>query len=154
MGKYDVDFEDYEEKAGFTGAQPPAGLYEAKLSSLAEHTTSDDALVFTFDIVEEGPYLGWRGYIYANMSSAKWRVQQIAKAIQGGSEKPMSMNPDNAAAIIKKAKQVRIRTKMEKYNGEDRAKIATIVPSESAGTSKPAKETAATKEPWDEDDED
>lgn len=145
MGKWDVDFDDYEEKegSGYDGDVPKKGIYTADLVKFAEHTTSDDALVWIFEI-SEGDYKGWRGWVYSNMSTAKWKTQQIAKAIQGGAEKPIKLDPmekeseGEKSKTVKKAKKVRIRVTTESYEDEKRARIRTVMPLE-AGEGKKKK---------------
>jgi hypothetical protein len=142
MGKWDVDFDEYEEKSGsgYEGEVPKKGTYTADLVKLAEHTSSDDALVWVFEITE-GDYKGWRGWVYSNMSTAKWKTQQIVKAISGGQEKPLKLEPAEKEAegekskTVKKAKSVRIRLTTETYEDEKRAKIRTVMPLEKSGGS-------------------
>lgn len=143
MGKYDVDFDDYEEKeGGYDGPVPKRGTYPAVLVSCKEHTSSDTAIEWIFEITE-GDYKGWRGWLYSDMENAKWKTQQIVKALQGGDEKKMTIDPvENSgdgtkSKTVKKANPVKIRTRIEKYEEEDRAKIRTVMP-DSDGAAKKA----------------
>lgn len=148
MGKYDVDFDDYEEKSGsgYDGDVPKKGLYDGALVSLREHTSSagNEGLEWIFEITEE-PYIGWRGWVYTNMDTAKWKTQQITKAINGGAEKKTSLDPSPAGEdgtenkTVKKAKKVRLRIGTEKYEDEPRAKIRSVFPSEDGGGKKKKK---------------
>src|SRR3954454_20581882 len=142
MGKWDVDFDDYEDKsgAGYDGEVPKKGTYDAELVSLKEHTSGqgNEGLEWIFEIVE-GEYAGWRGWVYSNMDTAKWKTQQITKAIQGGEEKPIKLAPapedgdGTTSKTIKKAKRVRIRTAQETYDDEKRAKIRVVMPADTVG---------------------
>jgi hypothetical protein len=148
--KWDVDFDDYEEREGgfYAGEEPKKGLYEGKLVVLEEHTTSDDALHFVFEITEE-PYAGWRGHLYSNMSSAKWKTQQIAKAIQGGEERKIVLDPDKSDRVIAKAKPVMLLIRQEKYQDEMRGRIARVMATEATSVKGKKK-----SEPWDDSDDD
>jgi hypothetical protein len=147
MGKYDVDFDDYEEKegSGYDGEVPKKGTYTAELVSFAEHQSSEgnDGLEWIFEITE-GDYKGWRGWVYSNMDSAKWKTQQIVKAINGGKEAKTSLKPAEAkkdgpdSKTVKTAKKVRIRLGRETYDDEPRAKIRVVMPLE-AGEAKGGK---------------
>lgn len=148
MGKWDVDFDDYEERSGYLGEQPTPGLYEGKLVKFEEHTTSDTALHWVFEITEDCEFKGWQGHTYSDLANAKWKTQQIVKAIQGGSEKKMVVNPDKSETLIKKAQPVMLRVKNEKYEGEVKGRLHLVLPME--GKSSKAKG----KEPWDDDDDD
>ena len=135
MGKWDVDFDDYEEKSGsgYDGEVPKKGVYTGELVKFAEHTSSDDSLVWVFEITE-GDYKGWRGWVYSNMSSAKWKTQQIVKAISGGKEDKFKLEPAEKEAegesskTVKKAKKVRLRVATEIFEEEKRAKIRVVMP--------------------------
>lgn len=141
---WEVDFDGYEEKSGgYDGPVPKRGTYDAELVELNEHTTSDDSLVWKFDITE-GDFKGWRGWVYTNMSTAKWKTQQIVKAIQGGNEDKIVLDPipsdgdGTASKTVKYAVPVRVRVINEKFEDETRAKIRTVMPSD-GGSKKAAK---------------
>lgn len=149
MGKWDVDFDDYEDKggAGYEGEVPKKGTYDAKLISLKEHTSGagNEGLEWIFEITE-GEFAGWRGWVYTNMESAKWKTQQVVKAISGGKEDRVSLKPMGSgekgedSPTVKKAKPVRIRVTRETYEDEARAKIRTVMVSENAKPDKKKKE--------------
>lgn len=150
MGKWDVDFDDYEEKeqSGYDGEVPKKGTYTGELVSLGEHTSGagNEGLEWIFEITE-GDYKGWRGWVYSNMDSAKWKTQQIVKAISGGAEKAVKLDPGTdqdsktSNKTVKKAKKVRLRLGRETYDDEPRAKIRTVMPmdGESGGGGKKKK---------------
>lgn len=148
MAKWDVDYDDYEEKegSGYDGEQPRNGIYPGRLVSLKEHESgnSDTSLEWVFEITE-GDYEGWRGWSYSNLDGSKWKTQQYLKAINGGVEKKTSVDPSKHAAIVKKAKPVRLRIKGEKYEGERRARIGSVLPGEAS-----SKKGKGSDDPWDE----
>lgn len=133
----EVDFDDYEERdsVGYNGEEPKRGIYDGKLVSFKEHTSSagNEGLEFIFEITE-GEYAGWRGWVYGNMDSAKWKIQQIATAINSGSKKKVKLIPagededGRESKTVKKASPVRLVIRTEKYEGEPRGRIRTILP--------------------------
>jgi len=129
MGKMKRDYSEVERKEageGYSGDQPKPGIYDAVLSSVGDHTTSDTATVWTFDITAE-PFDGWRGWVYTNAEGAAWKEVQILEAI--GVMKPGADSIDMThEQILKKARPCRVRVKNETYEGEKRAKITTILP--------------------------
>lgn len=144
----EVDFDDYEEResVGYNGPEPKKGIYDGRLVSFREHTSGagNEGLEWVFEITE-GEYAGWRGWVYSNMDRAKWKTQQIAKAIQGGSEKKVKLLPADEEAdreeatvnnkTVKKASPVRLVIRQEKYEGEPRGRISTILPEEGSNDS-------------------
>jgi len=147
MGKWDVDFDDYEEKeGGYDGDEPLKGTFDGKLVSLKEHTSGEgnEGLEWIFEITE-APFAGWRGWVYSNNDSAKWKTQQIVKAIQGGSESKMALKPSPSdgdgtkSKTVKAATAVRLRIRKEKYEDEFRGKIARVIPNENAKPKKSKK---------------
>lgn len=134
---YDVDFDGYDEKegTGYDGEVPKKGIYSGELVSLREHTTSDTALEWQFEITE-GDFKGWRGWVYSDLANAKWKTQQITKAINGGEEKKTSLKPvaaggdGTSSPTVKTAKAVRLRLINETYEEEKRAKIRTVMPAD------------------------
>jgi hypothetical protein len=140
MGKYDVDFDDYEEQSGgYDGPEPKRGVYPGKLVQFNEHTSGagNEGLRWVFEITE-GDYKGWRGYLYSNMDTAKWRTQEIVLAISGGKKEKVSLKPgsegkrDEGAdnVTVKKAKPVKLRVKNEQYEGETVGRLRNVLPSD------------------------
>lgn len=136
----EVDFDDYDEdraSAGYNGDEPRKGIYTGRLHSFKEHTSSagNDGLEWIFEITE-GEFAGWRGWVYSNMEAAKWKTQQIATAINAGSKKKVKLMPaeedgdGTASKTVSKAKKVRLVIRTEKYEGEPRGRIRTILPLE------------------------
>lgn len=130
MTKYEVDFDDFEDRAGYSGDQPKPGVYPADLVSFKGHTSAggNEGFEWIFE-VNGGPYQGWRGWVYSNLDAAKWKTQQILKAIQGGTEKKavLDTSEKGAARLVKVAKPVKVRTVMEQYQEENRAKIRVVM---------------------------
>lgn len=131
-----VDFDDYDEKeggSGYDGEPPLKGTFDGILFALSAHESAagNDGYQWIFEITEE-PYAGWRGYVYSNMDSAKWKTQQIVKAINGGKEVRTELDlgeeDGTGSKTVAKAKPVRLRMKKEKYEDEWRAKIARVMP--------------------------
>jgi hypothetical protein len=119
------DYSDVEVKEGMYDGEPPTpGLYKGVLSSVGQHTTSDDAVVWTFDITD-GKYAGWRGWVYTNNTTAKWKQQDILVALGlmevGGS---CSLSYEE---IMRKAAPVRLRVISEPYGEEMRPKVRTVM---------------------------
>lgn len=142
MGKYDVDFDDYEERTGgYDGEEPKKGIYPGRLVSLNEHTSGagNESLQWVYEITE-GDYKGWRGWVYSNMDSAKWKTQEMVVAISGGAKKAVSLKPGAAGdreegqnnATVKKAKPVRLRIISEMYEGEPKGRIRNVLPADAS----------------------
>lgn len=122
-GSFD-DTEYKESSGGYDGPPPPVGLYPGKLTSVGQHTTSDDSIVWTFDITE-GKYQGWRGWIYTNMSSAKWKTQDILVAL--GLIEPNGEINQTYEQIMQEAQPVRLRVIAEEYGGDLVPKLRTVL---------------------------
>lgn len=146
MGKYDVDFDDYEPSSGgYDGEEPKKGLYPGKLVALNEHTSGagNEGLRWVWEITE-GDYAGWRGYTYSNMDTAKWKTQEYVLALQGGAKKPLSLKPGKEgdresgtnSPTVKKAKPIKLRINTEMYEEERRGRVRNVLP---AGDSKSEK---------------
>lgn len=155
MGKWDVGFEDYEEReGGYTGPVPKRGTYDGALVALAEHTSGEgnEGLEWVFEITE-GEYKGWRGWTYSNMDTTKWRTQDIVFAISGGSKEGLKLDPaeekknGSKSKTVKKAQPVRLHLVNETYEEEKRAKIKTVLPNLKASEAKKAKKKKAADDP-------
>lgn len=148
--KYEVGFDDYEERegSGYDGDEPKKGTYEGALVSLKEHTSAagNEGLEWQFEITEE-PYVGWRGWSYSNMDTAKWKTQQFTTAIAGGSKEKFVLQPaadgedGRESATVKKAKPVRLVIRREKNpDDESVGRIRQVLPSEAAKAKKKKKD--------------
>jgi len=142
--KYEVDTSEYDEtkdSVGYDGDEPKKGIYDGKLVSLKEHTSGagNEGLEWIFEI-SKGPYKGWRGWVYSNMDTAKWKTEQTTLAIQGGKKGRLVLQPADEdgdgkeSPTIKKAKPVRLAVRREQYEGEPKAKIRTVLPLEKASS--------------------
>jgi hypothetical protein len=162
MGKWDVDYDDYEERSGgYDGEKPKPGVYEGFLQHFEKHDSSETSLHWVFEIDEEdSDYTGWRGHLYSDMENAKWKTQQIAKAIQGGEEKKISVDPEKAEKIIKAAKRVKIVVRKGEYDGEYQPRIGRVLALEETTSkgkggkaAKGGKAKKGSKDPWAEGDD-
>lgn len=141
MGKLKRDYGDVDrtKEGGYSGDLPLPGLYDFKLHSVDDH--NDETVVWVFECTEE-PYVGFRGWVYTNGTSAAWKETQILEAA-GLITKDEDKFDMDYKAIVKKASTVRCKLKHETYEGEKRAKITTILPmpegSNSAKTEKKGK---------------
>src|ERR1700754_110159 len=111
MAKTVIDFDDYEgdKYDDYTGDDPRPGWYTFELTKVAWYGEDQESLRWIF-VIADGPFAGWPGFVYGNFDSTKWKNQEVARAIQGGAEKPLAVDFDNeraVAALIKKAHRVR-----------------------------------------------
>jgi hypothetical protein len=113
VAKFEVEFEDYEgsQYEEYQGEDPRPGWYTAETVRLRD---ADDQLVAFLQIVDHEDYAGWtRGwYMGEKGSSTYWKAQDYMKAVQGGAEKPIALDPEkeaSVAAFLKKAKRVKIQ---------------------------------------------
>lgn len=131
MGKFKRDFDDVEYKdpqEGYNGEQPRPGLYDAKLVVCEEHdggTGDAEKTHWVFEIVG-GDYEGWRGHGYTDDENSAWKEQAWLVAL--GIMKPNESVDTTHERILKNAKPVRIRVRNEKYEGETRAKLGSVLP--------------------------
>lgn len=155
MAKHEIDFDDYEERTGYNGEDPKPGLYSAKLVVFEEHTAASsgqEGFHWVFELTDE-PYAGWRGHLYSNAESTKWRTQEIVRAIRGGSTDPVTLDTDKADALLKRAKPVKVRVKLgDEYQGQRRPRITSVIVSSGSSTRQPPAATAKS-DPWDEEDD-
>jgi len=113
---------EYREDAGggYDGPPPTPGLYAARLVSVEQHTTTEDSICWIFEIVA-GKYSGWRGWVYTNMSTAKFKTQQILVAMElMEPEGEVNMTFEDIRA---KANPLRVRVQNEQYDGDAVPKI-------------------------------
>lgn len=155
MGKWDVGFDDYEEReGGYAGETPKRGTYDGVLVALAEHTSGEgnEGLEWIFEITD-GEYKGWRGWTYSNMDSTKWRTQDIVFAISGGKKEGLKLDPAEEkkdgpkSKTVKKAMPVRLHLVTEMYDDEKKAKIKTVLPNLKASEAKKDKKKKSSDDP-------
>lgn len=146
MGKFKHDGSsvDTSKSGGYDGEQPKPGIYPAKLVTCEEHTANSgtEGTHWVFELTEDaGPYEGWRGHVYTNDEGALWKQDQILVAL--GLQKPGGSYEGTHEGIVKKAGPVRVKTNLETYEEEKRAKIRTVLAPE--GGAKAAKAEKAGK---------
>lgn len=134
MGKTTIDFDDYkgQQYDEYQGDDPKPGWYTFELQKVGYTDESEDSLRWIF-VIADGAYAGWPGFVFANFDSTKWKNQETLRAVQGGSEKAVSLDWGNekaTAAFVKKAK--RVRGKVESYanaeTGEVRLSLRKVRP--------------------------
>ena len=161
MGKFKRDYGEVERREfeGYDGEAPTPGIYDAKLVSSKEHTSSagNEGTEWIFEITgkdgDESPFTGWRGYVYTNDNSAAWKEVQILEAV-----KILAPGKDSVSTthekIVEKAKPCRIKVSNETYEGERKGKIKTILPAKEASTKAKSRKAADDDDDDDDDDED
>lgn len=127
--KFSRDYGDVEYREpgeGYSGEEPTPGLYPAKLVSADEHESKNgNGSQWVFELTD-GDYEGWRGWVYTDDEGAAWKEQQILVAT--GLMEPNGDIDMTYEQIVKKAKPVRVRVRNEKYEGERKGKIRTVLP--------------------------
>jgi hypothetical protein len=152
MGKFKHDGStvDTSKGGGYEGEQPKPGVYPAKLVICEEHTSQSsdqEGTHWVFELTEDaGPYAGWRGHTYTNDAGALWKQDQILVAL--GLQQPGGRFEGTHEGIVKKGGPVRVRTNLETYDEEKRAKIRTVLAPE--GGAKAAKGEGKKKKKSDE----
>lgn len=146
MGKFKHDGSsvDTSKTGGYDGEQPPPGTYNAILVTCEEHTTAagDDSTHWVFEFVDE-PYKGFRGHVYTNDAGAIWKQDQILYAL--GLIEPGGTYEGTHESIVKKGQPVRVKTKFEKYEDENRTRLNTFLPNGVAPTGTKAASKAKKK---------
>lgn len=155
MGKFQHDGSSVDLSktgGGYDGEQPKPGTYPAKLVICEEHTPQgggDDGTHWVFELTEEaGPYQGWRGHVYTNDAGALWKQDQVLVAL--GLQEPGGSYSGTHEKIVKTAGPVRVKTNMETYEDEKRAKIRTVLPPEGGAKAAKAKKKEGKKKKGDE----
>lgn len=132
----DSDPEKAAASAGYEGPIPRNGVHKAKITAATvrfhrnEKTGREDKkaprdIEVQADIVS-GIYKGWRGWDYIPMSeAAKWKLDQFGLAV-GWFDKLKKRTADPETDKLK-GMPVKIRTKIEEYEHEDRAKISAWI---------------------------
>lgn len=151
----EIDFDDYEgDGNAYMGDDPRPGVYTFRLVNVEAHTAQNgnEGIRWTFECTDPA-YAGWRGYMYTNMGTAKFKTQQIVKAVQGGQEKPVKLDlakPDKFLASCKEVVGRVVNDQYETDDGEVRssAKLLRVV-AESAAPKRSRK-----PEPEDDEDDD
>lgn len=118
-------YDDIEHRDVYGGEEPKPGLYPGKLIAVEQHTTSDDAVHWTYEITS-GAYKGWKGHVYTNGTSTKWKEEQ--QLVACGLVEPGGSVALTFSEILKKAKPVRLRVVQEEYENEMRGRLKTVLP--------------------------
>jgi len=137
-----LDFDGFDpdkQGSGYEGEQPKRGTYEGVLIAFNRHTSQggNAGYRWIFHIDDDGPYDGWRGYVYSNMDAAKWKTQQIVYALTG-SDKGVKLEPaeegedGTEAPLVKSASRVKLQVGREKNpeTEESMGKIRSVLPLE------------------------
>lgn len=148
MGKVKRDYKDVDrsqETQQYNGEEPKPGIYDFYLKKVDDHEggqSEGNKLVWMFECTQE-PYAGWAGWVYTNDSTAAWKEVQVLEALGllGEGETSLDMTHEQ---IVAKAGPVRCKVGNEKYEGDNRAKIKTIM-SPRDGQEKPSKGGKAKK---------
>lgn len=132
MGKVKRNYKDVDrsqQQEQYNGDEPKPGIYDFHLKSVKEHTGGDsdgEKLVWMF-VCDSEPYVGWAGWTYTNDSTAAWKEVQIFEALgllaEGETEVDLTHEQ-----IVAKGGPVRIKLGNEKYEGENKARIRTVMP--------------------------
>lgn len=129
-----ISFDDYNPPTydEYDGDDPKPGWYDFDLQKMSWASEDQDSIRWIF-VIAEGPFAGWAGFIYGNFDSTKWKNQEVARAIQGGKETPLSVDLDNdksIALVIKKAQRVRGKVELftNKETGDQRLQLRKVRP--------------------------
>ena len=129
MGKFKHDGSSVDTtKGGYGGEEPKPGIYPAELVVCEEHTSSEgnEGTHWVFQLTEDaGPYAGWRGHVYTNDAGALWKQDQVLVAL--GLQEPGGKYEGTHEAIVKKGGPVRVKTHLETYEDEKKAKIRSVL---------------------------
>jgi len=131
MGKVKRNYKDVDrdaERKEYNGDQPKPGVYDFYLKKVDDHEGGDSTgnkLVWIFECTED-PYTGWAGWVYTNDESAAWKEVQILEALGLLAEGETEYDGSHEA-MVKDGGPVRCRVANEKYDGDNRAKIRTIM---------------------------
>lgn len=134
MGKTVIDFGDYNPPTydEYDGDEPRPGWYTFELQKVGWYGDDQESLRWIF-VIADGPFAGWAGFVFGNMSTTKWKNQEATRAIQGGSEKKLAVDFDSdkeVAALIKRAKRVRgkVENNTNPNTGETRLSLRKVRP--------------------------
>lgn len=137
MAKRTIGFEDYTpaQYDEYTGEAPPPNQWFTGEVNRAKYLPEDDQVRFSIELVDHPDYAGWgKGWFAPFEGNVKWKMHEILRALQGGQEKPVTLDWENeaqVAAFLKKCKRIRFQTEL--YN--DDIKIKKVRPLlETAGT--------------------
>ena len=145
MAKRTVDYSDYTppQYEEYTGEAPPPNQWFTGEVVRAAYLEEDDQVRFIIELVDHPDYAGWgKGWYAPFEGNQKWKMQEILRAMQGGQEKPVTLDWEVEAqvkAFLKKCKRIRFQTEL--YN--DDIKIKKVRPLLEATGAKPAAKATA-----------
>jgi hypothetical protein len=157
MPKVKADYSDVSEQEGFDtyeGEAPKPGVYEAVLTSCAEHTSKagNEGLRWVFEITEEGPFTGWPGFVYSNMETAAWKTKQITDALgwtdPDKKDKVQEWDSDRELKLGKRT-AVKLQVTNKMFEGERRGEVKTVLkpgPGQKGRATKPRSTTEPSAE--------
>lgn len=164
--KLDVSGSDPEKaaaSAGYEGPMPRSGVHKAKIVEATvrfhrnERTGREDKksprdIEVVAEIID-GKYKGWRGWDYVSLSeAAEWKLDQFGQAVGWFDKaKKRTANPDTDKL---KDMKVKIRTGVEKYEQEERAKIRAWIKWDGEDTDDETEDEESEDEVEDEESED
>jgi hypothetical protein len=148
-GKYVIPMGDYDPNSvGYSGEEPTKGVYTFRLLNVEAYTVAGtDGYHWTFQLQDHPDYSGWNGHLYTAGADGDgvWKTQQVAYALTQ-STADFTLDPTNEKQVekfLRDAKLVRASTRMEEYEGEDRAKIAKVFPYDELAAARDKKRYAA-----------
>jgi len=145
VAKRTVDYSDYTppQYEEYTGEAPPPNQWFTGEVVRAAYLEEDDQVRFIIELVDHPDYAGWgKGWYAPFEGNQKWKMQEILRAMQGGQEKPVTLDWEVEAqvkAFLKKCKRIRFQTEL--YN--DDIKIKKVRPLLEATGAKPAAKATA-----------
>lgn len=146
MSKRTIGFDDYEgnKYEEYTGEDPRPNTWYTGEVVRGRYDEQEDQLIFYVRLVDNPDYEGWtRGWYGPFEGERKWKLQDMVRALQGGVEKPVTLDWANETALanwLKKGKRIRFQTQM--YN--DSLTLRKVRPLlEATGAGKPSAAKAA-----------
>jgi hypothetical protein len=128
---------DPSKDQSYAGDEPKRGVYTFELVDLGLHESGEGnkSIRWVFQI-SDGPYQGWRDYLYTNLDSTKWKTQQIAYALTGSNSDisvDLSDTPRGEASrkkFVESTRLVRASVFIEASRNEeydDRARMGKVM---------------------------
>jgi hypothetical protein len=147
VAKRTIGFEDYTPAAyeEYTGEAPPANQWFTGEVTRAKYLPEDDQVRFSIELVDHPDYAGWgKGWFAPFEGPTRWKMHEIIRALQGGQEKPVTLDWENdaqVAAWLKKQKRIKFQTEM--YNDDIKIKKVRPIMEAVGGKTAPSATKAA-----------